>query len=56
MARYLVDHDDKAAARSELDTLSRLGSAYPHQAEVHELLMRLQGGAQESPKVSKDLT
>lgn len=56
MARYLVDHGDKAAARSELDTLSRLGSAYPHQAEVHELLMRLQGGAQESPKVSKDLT
>jgi len=57
MARYLVDHGDKAAARTELDALSRLGSAYPHQAEVHELQVRLQGGAgQQSPKLSKDLT
>jgi cellulose synthase operon protein C len=57
MARYLVDHGDKAAARTELDTLSRLGSAYPRQSEVHELLVRLQGGVgQGPPKVSKDLT
>jgi putative PEP-CTERM system TPR-repeat lipoprotein len=57
MARYLVDHGDKAAARTELDVLSRLGSAYPRQSEVRELLARLQGGTKpESPKLSKDLT
>ena len=57
MARYLVEHGDKAAARSELDVLSRLGTSYPRQSEVHELLVRLQGGAgQDGPPVSKKLT
>jgi cellulose synthase operon protein C len=57
MARYLVDHGDKAAARSELDVLSKLGSSYPRQSEVHELLVRLRGGGgQDAPKVSKELT
>jgi len=57
MARYLVEHGDKAAARSELDVLAKLGSAYPRQSEVHELLVRLQGSAsQDPPKMSKELT
>lgn len=57
LARLLVQQGDKAAARVQLDALSKLGSAYARQSEVHELIARLQGGAaQEPPGTSKNLT
>ena len=38
LAKFQLQAGDKASARIELDTLSRLGAAFPRQAEVAELL------------------
>ena len=38
LARFHLQAGDKPSARTELGTLSKLGSAYPRQAEVAELL------------------
>ena len=44
LARLYVEAGDKANAKTELDTLAALGSAYPNQAEVSRLLKSVSGG------------
>ncbi|GAB4041960.1 MAG: tetratricopeptide repeat protein [Rubrivivax sp.] len=41
LAKLLIQSGDKAAAKTELTTLSELGSKFPRQAEVTELLKTL---------------
>ena len=40
-ARALIKSGDKSAARSELETLGKLGDKYARQSEVNELLKSL---------------
>ncbi len=44
LARLYIEAGDKGNAKTELDALAGLGSAYPNQAEVSRLLKSLSGG------------
>ena len=44
LARLYIEAGDKGNAKTELDTLAGLGTAYPNQAEVSRLLKSVSGG------------